>query len=176
MLKAKGRPGFTLMEMLFSTVILSVVTGAVFTLFYSNQFAAIITGDQSTAMSDTQAALRKITADLTPASGFATPTYTGGLRVTDAGGSAVEYYLDGTALKRTTSAGATTLVLSGVVAGTGLSLSYLNSSMTAIAGPMDSTKYGQAVAVDVTVTTNLDHTAFGQVSRTTRVMLRNKIS
>jgi prepilin-type N-terminal cleavage/methylation domain-containing protein len=172
-----GRPGFTLTEMLFSVLLMSIVSGGVCSLFYANQFGAILSGDQSVAMSDTQAALRSVTADLCPATGFATPDHTGGLRVAYASGTAVEYYLDGTVLKRLeTGSGTTSSVATGVATGTGLSLSYLDGSMTAIAGPMDSTKYGQAVAVDVTVTSNLSHTAFGQVSRTTRVMLRNKVS
>lgn len=173
----RRRPGFTLTEMLFSVLLMAIVSGGVFSLFHANQFGAILSGDQSVAMSDTQSALRSITADLCPASGFATPDHTGGLRVTYASGTAVEYYLDGTVLKRLeTGSGTTTNVATGLVAGTGLSLAYLDTSMASIAGPMDSGKYGQAVAVDVTVTINLGHTAFGQVSRTTRVMLRNKVS
>lgn len=173
----RSRPGFTLTELLFSVLITAVVSGGVFSLFYANQFGAILSGDQSVAMSDTQAALRSITADLCPATGFAAPGNTGGVKVTYATGAAVEYYLDGTVLKRLdTGSGTSASVATGIVTGTGLSLAYLDNSMAAIAGPMDSTKYGQAVAVDVTVTIKLGRAAFGQVSRTTRVMLRNKVN
>jgi Tfp pilus assembly protein PilW len=173
-----GRPGTSLLELLFSVAILSIVSGGVFTLFYSNNYASTLSGDQCVAMNDVQTALRSITADLCPASGFTTPTNTGGLRVTYASGSDVEYYQSGTTLYRlvASTGSPTSSAATGLVSSTGFSLSYLNSSMTAIAGPMDSTKYGQAVAVDITVTINLGHSAFGQVSRTTRVMLRNKTS
>jgi prepilin-type N-terminal cleavage/methylation domain-containing protein len=177
-LGAAGRPGVTLLELLFALVLLSVVSGGVFTLFYSNTYGSIISGDQSVAMYNVQTALRTITADLCSGSGFSTPTNTGGLRVTYASGSDVEYYQSGTTLYRlvASTGNPTSSAATGLVSGTGFSLTYLDNSMTAIAGPMDATKYGQAVAVDVTVTINLGHSAFGQVSRTTRVMLRNKTS
>jgi hypothetical protein len=133
------------------------------------------------AMTDTQSALRIITASLLSANGFATPANSNGLRVTKSSGGStvdyVEYYLSGTELKRLEIAsGTVTTITTGVIAGTGLSLKYYDSSMNVIATPMDSTKYGQAVAVDVTLTTKTGTTSYGQVSRTTRVMLRNKSS
>jgi hypothetical protein len=168
----------SLIEMLFSVTLLTIVSGGVFTLFYSNNYGATLSGDQSVAMTDAQTALRSVTTDLCPATAFATPDHTGGLRATYASGPAVEYYLNGTTLMRmvASTGNPTTTVLTGVVSGTGLSLTYYDSSMNAIAGPMDSTKYGQAVAVNVTILTNLAHSAFGQVRRTTRVVLRNKVS
>jgi prepilin-type N-terminal cleavage/methylation domain-containing protein len=177
-MKPRARRGFTLTEALFAVALLAVVSGGVCTMFCSNNYGATLSGDQSVAMTDTQTALRSVTTDLCPATAFATPDHTGGLRVTYASGPAVEYYLDGTTLKRmvASTGNPTTTVITGLVSSTGLSLTYYDSSMSAIAGTMDSTKYGQAVAVNVTVQTNLAHSAFGQVSRTTRVVLRNKVS
>jgi Tfp pilus assembly protein PilW len=176
-MKRRARPGFNLIEALFAVAILTIVSSGVFTMFTSNDYSMLQSGDQCVAMKDTQTALRSFAADLCPATGFTTPSHTGGVQVTYSSGSNVEYYLSGTSLLRTeVSTGTTTTVATGLVSGTGLSLSYLNSSMSAIAGPMDSTKYGQAVAVDMTVTIQLSHSAFGTVSRTTRVMLRNKVS
>ena len=61
-------------------------------------------------------------------------------------------------------------------AGSGLSLTYYDSSMNAIAGPMTTTKYTQAAVVDVAIRITLSHSVFGTVSRTTRVVLRNMVS
>jgi type II secretory pathway pseudopilin PulG len=176
--RRSGRAGLTFIEMLFSVALLSIVSGGVFTLFYSNNYSATLSGDRSVAMTDTQTALRDVATDLCPATAFAAPDHTGGLRVTYASGPAVEYYLNGTTLMRmvASTGNPTTTVLTGVASGTGFSLTYYDSSMNAIAGPMDSNKYGQAVAVNVTILTNLAHSAFGQVKRTARVVLRNKVS
>jgi type II secretory pathway pseudopilin PulG len=169
---------FTMLEMLFSLTILAAVSAGVFTLFYSNSFGASLSPDLSNAMADAQTALREMGNDFRAASAFATPTNTGGVRVTFASGPAVEYYQSGTTLKRLvdSTGSSPTTVVSGLVSGSGLSLTYYTSSMSAIAGPMDSTKYGQAAVVDVGVTVNLEHSVFGNVVRTSRILLRNKVS
>jgi type II secretory pathway pseudopilin PulG len=173
-----GRRGFSILDMLFAVVILAVVSGGTFTLFYANVFGADLSGDQSTAMVDAQAALRSIAADFRPGSAFTTPTNTGGVRATYSSGSPVEYYQSGTSLYRLvdSTTPATTALDTALASGTGMTLTYYDSSLNAIAGPMDSTKYGQAAAVDVKITTRLSHSVFGTVSRTTRVLLRNKVS
>ena len=104
--------------------------------------------------------------------------HAGGVRVTFTSGSPVEYYQDGTTLKRlvASTGNPTSTVVAGLAVGTGLSLTYYDSALNSIAGPMDSTKYGQACVVAVTLTLSLSHASFGQVSRATRVVLRNKVS
>ena len=176
--KKAGRPGFSLIEALFAVVILAVVSSGVLTLFCSNECGAILNGDQSTAMSDTQTALRSMASDMQSATGFAAPDHAGGVRVTFTSGSPVEYYQDGTTLKRlvASTGNPTSTVVAGLAVGTRLSLTYYDSALNSIAGPMDSTKYGQACVVDVTFTLSLSHASFGQVSRATRVVLRNKVS
>jgi prepilin-type N-terminal cleavage/methylation domain-containing protein len=172
------RPGFSLIEMLFAMVLLAVVCGGVSTLFFSNTFGADLSGDQSTAMANSQTALRGIAIDSRPGSAFAAPTNTGGVRVTFSSGSPVEYYQSGTTLYKLVASGTptTTTVVTGLTSGTGLSVTYYDTSMSAIAGPMDATKYGQAAVADVTVRITLAHSTLGQVTRTTRVVLRNKVS
>jgi prepilin-type N-terminal cleavage/methylation domain-containing protein len=174
----RARPGFSAIEVLMAVVVLGVVCIGVSSLFYSNVFGADLSGDQSVAMADAQTALRSIAIDQRPGAAFATPTNTGGVRVTFSSGSPVEYYQSGTTLYKLLDGTppTTTTVVTGLTSGSGLSLTYYDSSMTAIAGPMNSTKYGQAVAVDVAVSITLSHSSFGQVTRTTRVVLRNDVS
>jgi type II secretory pathway component PulJ len=174
----RARPGFSAIEALMAVLVLSVLSVGVFNLFYSNNYGADLSGDQSQAMADVQKALRAVAVDLRSGSAFASPTNTGGVRATFSSGSPIEYYQSGSTLYCLTdgSTPATTTVVTGLASGSGLSLTYYDSSMNAIAGPMDSTKYGQAVAVDVAVRITLTHSAFGQVTRTTRVVLRNKVS
>jgi len=170
--------GSTVIEMLFAVLILAVVSAGVLTLFFSNTFGANLTGDQSNAMGDAQAALRLIASNLRSGAAFATPTHSGGVRVTFSSGDPVEYYQSGTTLYRLVggSTPTTTAIVTDLASGTGLTLTYSNSSLTAITGTMDSTKYAQAAVVDVKITTSLSHSAFGTVSRTTRVVLRNMVS
>lgn len=168
----RSRPGFTLFEALFSVIILAVVCGGVFTLFYSNLFGADLSGDKSTAMVDAQTALRDMALDLRPGVAFATPTHTGGVRVTFTSGSPIEYYTSGTTLYRLVdgSTPATTSIVTDLASGTGLTLTYYNSSMTV------TTDMTKAAVVDVAVTVGLSHAGFGTVTRTTRVVLRNMVS
>jgi prepilin-type N-terminal cleavage/methylation domain-containing protein len=172
------RAGFSFIEMLFAMVILAVVCGGVSTLFFSNTFGADLSGDQSTAMGDAQTALRSMAIDSRPGSAFAAPTNTGGVRVTFSSGSPIEYYQSGTTLDKLVdgTTPTTTTVVTDLASGTGLSVTYYDSSMNAIAGPMDATKYGQAAVADVTVRITLAHSTLGQLTRTTRVVLRNKVS
>jgi type II secretory pathway pseudopilin PulG len=169
------RAGFGLVETLFSLVILVVVSGGVFTLFYSNTYGADLSGDQSWAMSNTQTALRGIAIDFRPGSAFAAPTNTGGVRVTFPTGSPIEYYQSGTTLYKLVagSTPTTTTVVTGLVSGTGLSLKYYDDSMTLLTGTIT---YSNAAVVDVTVQINLAHAVFGSVTRTTRVVLRNRLA
>lgn len=173
-----GRAGFSAIELMFAAALLTAVGGATFTLLYANEFGADLSGDQSAAMSDAQTALRNIAADLQPGTAFSVPANTGGVRVTPPSGAPIEYYQSGTTLYRLVAgAGSPALpVVTGLAAGSGFLLKYYDSSMSTIAAPMDSTKYGQAAAVDVAVTIDLAHSSFGQVSRTTRVVLRNRVN
>ena len=172
------RPAFSLIEALYCVLILSIVSGGVFTLFYSNNFGAVLSGDQSSAMAYAQTALRSAAVDFRTGSAFAAPANPGGVRATFPSGSPIEYYQSGTTLYKLVAAGTptTTTVVSGLAAGTGLSLQYYDNSMNAIAGPMTPTTYAQAAAVDIKVIINLAHPSFGNVTRTTRVVLRNKTS
>jgi prepilin-type N-terminal cleavage/methylation domain-containing protein len=174
----RSRPGFSAVEMLMAVLVLGVVSTGVCSLFYSNNYGADLSGDQSVAMADCQKALRSIAVDLRSGAAFATPTHTGGVRVTFSSGSPIEYYQSGTTLYCLTdgSTPATTTVVTGLTSGSGLSLTYYDSSMNAIAGPMTSTKYAQAAVVDVAISLTLSHSYFGSVSRTTRVVLRNMVS
>jgi type II secretory pathway pseudopilin PulG len=174
----RARPGFSAIEALMAVLVLSVLSVGVFNLFYSNNYGADLTGDQSLAMADCQTALRSIAVALRSGAAFATPTHSGGARVTFSSGSPVEYYQSGTTLYCLTDSATptTTSVVTDLVSGSGLSLTYYDSSMNAIVGPMTSTKYATAAVVDVAVSVSLSHSAFGTVSRTTRVVLRNRVS
>jgi hypothetical protein len=123
-------------------------------------------------MGDAQTALRDIAVDLRSGSAFASPTHTGGVRVTFASGSPVEYYQSGTTLYRLVDGAtpATTTVVTDLASGTGLSLQYYDSSMSS------TTDMTKAAVVDVNVTVPLSHSVFGSVTRTTRVVLRNMVS
>ena len=174
----RARPGFSAIEALMTVAVLSVLSVGVFNLFYSNNFGADLSGDQSLAMADVQKALRAIAVDLRSGAAFATPTNSGGVRATFSSGSPIEYYRSGTTLYCLTdgTTPTTTTVVTGLTAGSGLTLTYYDSSMNAIAGPMTSAKYAQAAVVDVAISITLSHSFFGTVSRTTRVVLRNMVS
>jgi Tfp pilus assembly protein PilX len=174
----RARPGFSAIEALMAVLVLSLLSVGVFNLFYSNNYGADLSGDQSLAMADAQTALRSIAVALRSGSAFASPTNSGGVRVTFSSGSPVEYYQSGTTLYCLTdgSTPTTTSVVTDLVSGTGLSLTYYDSSMNTISGPMTSTKYAQAAVVDVAVSINLSHSCFGTLTRTTRVVLRNRVS
>jgi Tfp pilus assembly protein PilV len=174
----RSRPGFSAIEALMAVLVLSVLSVGVFNLFYSNNYGADLSGDQSVAMADCQKALRTLAADLRSGAAFATPTNAGGVRATFSSGSPIEYYQSGTTLYCLTdgTTPTTATVVTGLTSGSGLSLTYYDSSMNAIAGPMSSTKYSQAAVVDVAISITLSHSVFGTVSRTTRVVLRNRVS
>ena len=161
-----------------AVAILAAVSGGVLTLFTSNSIGATLNGDQSTAMSDAASALRSMSADLSAASGFGAPGHAGGVRVIFAGGSTLEFYQEGTALKRVvvSDGSAATVVVTGLASGAGLSITYYDTGMNVIAGPMDSAKYSQATAADLSIVIALAHGSGGQVRRTTRVVLRNRVS
>jgi type II secretory pathway pseudopilin PulG len=171
----RARPGFSAIEALMTVLVLGVVCTGVTSLFYSNLFGADLSGDASTAMADAQTALRSIAIDFRSGSAFASPTNTGGVRVTFSSGSPVEYYQSGTTLYRLVAGTTptTTTVVTDLSSGSGLSLTYYNSSMNALTG---SITYSQVAVVDVTVTVALAHSSFGSVTRTTRVVLRNRVS
>lgn len=175
-IRFRRRPGFSLIEIVTSLAILTAVSGGVCALFCSSDFGAAVNGDESAAMADAETALRGMAADLRGGSALAAPANEGGVRVSFADGSAIEYYQTGTTLQRVAGSGSpATRIVTDLAAGTGLTLTYYDSGMNVLAGSMDSSRYAQAAVVDVTVTIPLAHAALGQVTRTTRVVLRNRV-
>jgi hypothetical protein len=170
--------GFSLLEALFMLVLLAFLSGGVFTLLFSREFGATLSGDECGAAADVQQVLRDIGTDFAGASTFQAPTYSGGARVSLASGQVIEYYQNGSDLKRlvTSPQSATTTAATRLVSGTGFSLIYFDSAMNAITSPMTSTLYAQAAAVQVTVTISLPHAAFRNVTRSSLVVLRNRTS
>jgi hypothetical protein len=178
--RTPGRVGLSVIELIFALGILAFASAGVFTLFASNQYGTLMGPDQSSTVATSLISLKRLGVDLEAGTAFATPANAVGgvgVRASLSGGDAVEYYQDGQSLKKVVaSTGTITTIATNVVAGTGLSLQYYDSSMNAISAPMNSTKYGQAAAVDVTLSIRLPRASFGQVTRTTRIVLRNKLS
>jgi prepilin-type N-terminal cleavage/methylation domain-containing protein len=172
----RSRRGMTAIEMVMAVALLAILTAGFLQMFVVNKLGAVFTPDAAESMQSVRSVLDTMAKYAQPGIGFAATSPSGGLHVTINNSVWYDYLRTSGALTLSVSGGTATTVLPRCSAFTLTYYKSLYDSSTNTYSWATTTTLSEAQAVDVTVTQTMADSAMGSVTRTTRIVLRNKSS